>query len=277
MADRQQVAWTGELTGTVMVVQGSDARGAAAIAAFQAIWESAAQLSACAAQSRSANTTDASLSPEDILAALVKLINEHEFLVVSSSPLIRGTLQHLGASVSNLDSKINKLTATINKLQQDVEILKRDGQKKKRNLLLGQVAYKLDVITAQQVFRGESYPAGITLKQIQQAASTDELTELQLKRWQQLVMFLKARSWTVMGVVTAASNMRRGRGDDAHGSLAEQRAVTKKQLLEWAEQCSAEEVPDAKRLIDLVSEFTHDNVLSDLINVASVVDKAVSV
>ena len=143
----------------------------------------------------------------------------------------------------------------------------------RRKVLLGQVAYRLDEVAREFVFRGTPQIALLSIGEIRKKDERNELLPEQATRWATFKRFLDAKQWKLSDVVAVAKPLRAGRFVDAHGSEEEREKVTQSQLEEWASRLLAPaQVDGVKAFISLVAEFAEaGQVLAGPCNAVSVV------
>ena len=152
--------------------------------------------------------------------------------------------------------QIEKLSALVKSLQQQISKIEAAEQARKQRVLLGQVAYRLDELARDFVFRGMPQIALYSIGEIRKRAERRELSSEQAARWDSFKSFLTAKQWSVSDIVAVAKPLRAGRFVDAHGSEDERDKVTQPQLEEWA-SCHLEpaQVEGVQAFIRLVAEF----------------------
>jgi hypothetical protein len=250
----------------MVVTEGPSARNAAALNALQAILDSASTLSTL-------SMSEAASSTADLLETLACSIKEHGDLVSSHVPLIRNTLQTLAVDHSHRGRHIDQLAAQVKSLQQKLSKLEEAEQDRRQRVLLGQVAYRLDEVAREFVFRGTRQIALLSIGEIRKKDERNELLPEQATRWATFKRFLDAKQWNLSDIVAVAKPLRSGRFVDAHGSEEEREKVTQSQLEEWASRLlEPAQVDGVKAFISLVAEFAEaGQVLAGPCNAVSVV------
>ena len=148
---------------------------------------------------------------------------------------------------TRIESKVDALTKEVASL---MEI-------SRRKVLLGQVAYRLDEVAREFVFRGTPQIALLSIGEIRKKDERNELLPEQATRWATFKRFLDAKQWKLSDVVAVAKPLRAGRFVDAH---EEREKVTQSQLEEWASRLLAPaQVDGVKAFISLVAEFEEPN------------------
>ena len=152
--------------------------------------------------------------------------------------------------------QIDQLQSLVKSLQEEVNNLKAAEQARHQRVMLGQVAYRLDDLARDFVFRGKLQIAPLSIGEICKRDERKELSPEQCARWESFMRFLAVKQWMVSDVVAVAKSLRAGCFVDAYGPEEELEKVTQSQLEEWASlHLERTHVDGVKTFIRLVAEF----------------------
>ncbi|GIL85770.1 hypothetical protein Vretifemale_14246, partial [Volvox reticuliferus] len=225
----------------------ADGRGASVVrhGNLHAEEEAAASTSA-AAQSARGRGAAAIRDLEQILAAALAEDADVEALARQLAQLLESGRERFNADIQFLDvaakckelliSQLRSIGEAMASMAQRLESLEREGSisvQSREKILLGQVAYVVDLAAASYVF-AVPQPPFTTLSQLLSYRTRGELSAAQVQRFDDFAAFLDKQGWDLELLIETIGALNSIRVEIAHGDPAEQASVTEDSLLEWS-------------------------------------------
>ncbi|EFJ41985.1 hypothetical protein VOLCADRAFT_98072 [Volvox carteri f. nagariensis] len=172
-----------------------------------------------------------------------------------STPVIRRALEDLAEM--NLTT-VSSLNQAVKNLEEMVASLIAEKKSRDEQVLLGQVAYILDEVATEFVFRGDKWPRSCSIGTLLNKAVNNELTQGQMQRWHQLQSYLSRQGWTISDLVGKSGELCSLRYPRAHSSQQQQEETTLDMIKAWVDKYHGGDT-DMHQLVQLVSKFTVPN------------------